>query len=123
MDPVTLERSGLLTAEETTSLDLTHCELVTLSACDTGRGEEVTGQGVLGLRAAVKAAGSRSFLMSLWKVPDRPTADFMEAFYNNLWTKRMNKADALVNAQKAVRDGGYPDPINWAGWVLVGDAW
>ena len=52
-------------------IDLTRCRLLTLSACETGRGEEVTGQGVIGLRAACLAAGARSMVMSLWMVPDK----------------------------------------------------
>lgn len=117
---------GLLTAEEITGLDLSKCELLTLSACETGRGEEVTGQGIMGLRASVMAAGSRSMLMSLWKVPDRSALKFMDAFYSNLWVKKMPKAEALLRAQEQVRDdasGLYKEPIHWAAWVLVGEGW
>lgn len=126
LDPVASEAKGLLTAEEIIGLDLRRSELVTLSACETGRGEEVTGQGVMGLRASVMAAGSRSFLMSLWKVPDEATAKFMEAFYTNLWLKKMTKAEALLRAQEAVRDqpsGKYRLPFYWGAWVLVGESW
>jgi CHAT domain-containing protein/TolA-binding protein len=123
VDPSTLESDGLLSAEEIIGLDLTHCELLTLSACQTGRGEEVTGQGVMGLRSAVMAAGSRSMLMSLWKVPDDATVKFMEVFYTNLWMKKMSKAEALLSAQKTLSEGQYRHPYYWAGWVLVGDAW
>jgi CHAT domain-containing protein/tetratricopeptide (TPR) repeat protein len=125
-DPLELDVKGLLTAEEIVGLDLSRCELVTLSACETGRGEEVTGQGVMGLRASVMAAGSRSMLMSLWKVPDEATVKFMDAFYDNLWTKKMSKAEALLRAQKSVRDdptGKYRAPYYWAAWVLAGEAW
>ena len=125
-DPITFDTKGLLSAEEIVGLDLSRCELVTLSACETGRGEEVTGQGVMGLRASVMAAGSRSMLMSLWKVPNEATVKLMEAFYLNLWTKKMNKAEALRQAQTAVRDhpsGKYRNAYYWAGWALVGEAW
>jgi tetratricopeptide (TPR) repeat protein len=125
-DPLELDVKGLLTAEEIVGLDLSRCELVTLSACETGRGQEVTGQGVMGLRASVMAAGSRAMLMSLWKVPDDATVKFMDAFYDNLWTKKMPKAEALLRAQEAVRDdptGKYREPFNWAAWVLAGEAW
>ena len=126
LDPSELDVRGLLTAEEIVGLDLGRCELVTLSACDTGRGEEVTGQGVMGLRASVMAAGSRSMLMSLWKVPDEATVKFMDAFYDNLWTKKMSKAEALLHAQEAVRDdptGKHSAPFFWAAWVLAGEGW
>lgn len=125
-DPLALDAKGLLTAEEIVGLDLSRCELMTLSACQTGRGEEVTGQGVMGLRASVMAAGSRSMLMSLWSVPDGASVKLMEAFYSNLWSKKMSKAEALLRAQEAVRDdpsGRYRLPVYWAGWVLAGDAW
>ncbi len=113
-DLSSLDNKGVLSAEEIVGLDLGRCELVTLSACETGRGEEVTGQGVMGLRASVMAAGSRSLLMSLWRVPDRATAIFMDAFYKNLWTKKLTKAEALLRAQEAVRDhpsGKYRAPL------------
>lgn len=125
-DPLDFDDKGLLTAEEIVGLDLGRCDLLTLSACETGRGEEVTGQGVMGLRASVMAAGARSMLMSLWRVPDEATVKFMEAFYDNLWAKKMTKSEALLRAQEAVRDhpsGKYRAPVNWAAWVLAGEAW
>src|SRR5262249_36836485 len=125
-DASTMEASGLLTAEELVGIDLSSCELMTLSACETGRGEEVTGQGIIGLRAAVMAAGARSMLMSLWKVPDESTVKLMEAFYTNLWVKKMSKVEALIKAQEAIRDdpsGRYREPIHWAAWVLAGESW
>ncbi len=118
------EALGLLTAEELVGLDLSRCELVALSACDTGRGEEITGQGVMGLRASVMAAGTRSLLMSLWKVPDEPTVKLMGTFYTNLWVKKLPKAEALLRAQETVRtDPRFALPRNWAGWVLAGEGW
>jgi len=123
VDPKALEAKGILTAEQIIELDLHGLDLITLSACETGRGEEVTGQGVMGLRSSLMASGARSILISLWKVPDEPTMKFMEAFYTNLWIKKLDRLDALVLAQRTVRDdssGLYKDPINWAAWVLVG---
>jgi CHAT domain-containing protein/tetratricopeptide (TPR) repeat protein len=120
------EAVGILTAEEIVGLDLARCELVTLSACETGRGESVTGQGVMGLRASITAAGARSVLMSLWQVPDEATVKLMEHFYRNLLEKKVTKAEALAKAQEAVRDdssGRYRNPFHWAAWVLAGEAW
>ena len=111
-DPATFEAPGLLTAEELVGLDLSGCRLVTLSACETGRGEEVTGQGVMGLRAAVLAAGARSVVMSLWAVPDESTERLMQAFYEGVWTRRLAPAEALRRAQLAccatTPPGGLP---------------
>ena len=125
-DSSTMEANGLLTAEELVGLDLSHAELVTLSACETGRGEQVTGQGVMGLRASVIAAGARSMLMSLWKVPDEGTMKLMKAFYTGVWDKKLSKARGFEKAQAEVRDdpsGKFKLPINWAGWTLAGEGW
>jgi CHAT domain-containing protein/Tfp pilus assembly protein PilF len=124
--PSGVEASGLLTAEELVGTDLKHLSLLVLSACDTGRGTEVTGQGVLGLRASVMAAGARSMLISLWKVPDQATEALMSAFYTNLWKNKMPEAQALLQAQLAIQhaaSGKYRSPLYWAGWVLAGEGW
>lgn len=115
--------AGTLTAEELLGQDLSGVRLVVLSACETGRGAEVTGQGVLGLQTSFLASGARTMLMSLWKVPDASTAMLMERFYQGLLQEKRSPADALVRAQAAVRaDPRYAAPVNWAAWVLVGDA-
>ncbi len=110
-----------LTAEELVGLDLRAARLVVLSACDSGRGAEVAGQGVLGLQAAVVAAGARALLMSVWKVPDEATAALMAAFYRGLWEEGRSPASALRQAQAEVRSTGWNDLEDWAGWVLLGD--
>jgi hypothetical protein len=112
--------TGILTAEELCSLDLSHCELAVLSACETNVGIRRAGQGIQSLQAALYAAGARTSITSLWKVDDAATRDLMETFYSNLWLEGMGKAEALWQAKKALRDGGDP-PANWAGWVLTGD--
>src|SRR5262249_38142249 len=63
----------LLTALEAAELNLRACELVTLSACETGRGRVAGGEGVLGLQRAFDVAGARSVLASQWNVPEAPT--------------------------------------------------
>jgi CHAT domain-containing protein len=93
---------GILTADEVQALDLRGCELVVLSACETGLGKLVGGQGVLGLQRAFQAAGARAVVASLWKVDDAATAVLMERFYTNLWEKRVPKLEALRQAQLAV---------------------
>jgi CHAT domain-containing protein len=90
---------GILTAEEVQSLDLRGTELVVLSACETGLGDLEAGQGVLGLQRAFQAAGARAVVASLWKVDDAATRVLMERFYANLWTKKLNKLEALRQAQ------------------------
>jgi CHAT domain-containing protein len=93
---------GILTAEEVQSLDLRGTELVVLSACETGLGVGVNGQGVLGLQRAFQAAGARATVASLWKVDDAATTVLMEHFYTNLWDKKLPKLEALRQAQLAV---------------------
>jgi CHAT domain-containing protein/tetratricopeptide (TPR) repeat protein len=93
---------GILTAEEVQALDLRGCELVVLSACETGLGELEYGQGVLGLQRAFQAAGARAVVASLWRVNDAATGALMEQFYTNLWTKKLPKLEALRQAQLAV---------------------
>ncbi len=125
-DPKTGANPGVLTAEELVGVDLTHCRLVTLSACETGRGTEVTGQGVMGLRAGLLSAGAKCVLLSLWKVPDAPTMKLMTEFYTNLWVKKLPPARALNQAQATLRSDNPrwgSSPYNWAAWVLVGKAW
>jgi CHAT domain-containing protein/Tfp pilus assembly protein PilF len=115
-----------LTAEEIVGTDLSKCRSLTLSACETGLGEQETGQGVLGLRTAIMSAGARRILMSLWKVPDESTLLLMQFYSENLWQKHMPAAQALQEAQAAVRNqpyNRYANPVEWAGWVLVGESW
>ncbi len=114
--------NGILSAEEVVGLNLRQCKLITLSACETGIGRHVTGQGVMGLRASFIAAGAQSLLISLWKVPDEPTVQLMRDFYENLWVKKMTKLHALKQAQLDAQKKIYGRrPVNWAAWVLVGE--
>jgi CHAT domain-containing protein len=114
-----------LNADDIRHFDLSMVELVTLSACETGSGTPIEGQGLLGFQTAFMAAGSKSVLFSLWRAPaDEATTRFMEAFYDGVWKNHLPKAEALRQAQLAVRsDPRFADPRNWATWVLVGEAW
>ncbi len=118
---------GVMTAEEISAMDLTGVELCVLSACETNVGLRRGGQGIASLQSALHAAGVRTAITSLWKVPDEATRELMTEFYRRLWVLKEPKAKALWNAKKALREQLYEDgkPVfsvrDWAGWVLSGD--
>ena len=99
----------LLTALEVSELNLSGTELVMLSACVSGRGTAVEGEGVLGLQRAFGVAGARSVVASLWEVPDKATRLLTEEFYRQLWSAPVSRAEALRRAQLRVL-GATRDP-------------
>jgi CHAT domain-containing protein len=109
---------GLLTAEEILGMQL-QAELVVLSACDTGRGK-ITGDGVIGLSRSLISAGVPSVIVSLWNIPDAPTALLMVQFYLNL-RQNPDKAQALRQAMLQMKEN-YPKPRDWAAFTLIGEA-
>jgi CHAT domain-containing protein/Tfp pilus assembly protein PilF len=138
------EDDGILTAMEVETIDLARTELVVLSACETGLGKTAGGEGILGLQRAFQVAGAGSVVASLWSVDDDATRLLMTRFYDNLWTRKMPRAEALREAQlfllrEAPRQGllrGVPrldapqplpaadrrtSPFYWAAFVLSGD--
>ncbi|MBI1796973.1 MAG: CHAT domain-containing protein [Candidatus Eisenbacteria bacterium] len=97
--------------------------LVTLSACETGLGRLEDGEGVIGLTRAFLAAGSRSVMVSLWKVNDRSTALLMERFYRGLLAGGAPGATALAEAKRALlANAETRSPFYWAPFVIVGSA-
>lgn len=104
---------GVLTALETSQLDLRGLDLLVLSACQTGLGE-IGSDGVFGLQRGFKKAGAQSIVMSLWSVDDAATRDMMIRFYENYIGLRMSKHDAFVEAQRWLKnhdsDYYYSDP-------------
>ncbi|MCA9804499.1 MAG: CHAT domain-containing protein [Cyanobacteria bacterium HKST-UBA02] len=114
--------SHRLTAEEIATVNLSNCELVTLSACETGRGRPYSGQGVVGLRTCLTAAGVKHLLISLWSVDDAATSALMQEFYEQMWIHEKPLAEALTLAQKKIRTNDrWSHPFYWAGWILVGE--
>jgi CHAT domain-containing protein len=92
--------NGILTALEVSNLDLRGCELVVLSACETGLGTIESGEGLLGLQRAFHLAGARTVVASLWSVSDPATSVLMEQFYKNLWSEKpLSRLEALRRAQ------------------------
>jgi CHAT domain-containing protein/Flp pilus assembly protein TadD len=113
---------GVLTALETTNLNLVGTKLVVLSACDTGKGDIKIGQGVYGLRRALVIAGSESQLISLWKVSDDATKDLMVAYYGRL-QKGERRSEALRQIQLGMlKSEKQKHPFFWASFIPSGDA-
>lgn len=118
---------GVLMGYEVQDYDL-NCELVTLSACETGRGQVQIGEGLLGLPRQFLAAGSKSVLMSLWKVDDRFASRMMPIFYRHYLAEGKSKIGALWHARKEVISAApaenghnYQHPFYWAAFTLYGD--
>ena len=117
--------NGLLTAEDILNLytppqgSALSAELVVLSACDTGSGR-LTGDGVIGLSRSIIAAGVPSVIVSLWSIPDAPTAELMIEFYQN-FRKNPDKATALRQAMLTTKKK-HPNPADWAAFTLIGES-
>jgi CHAT domain-containing protein len=129
---------GLITAEEVVREWDLDADLVTLSACKTGLGKEVAGEGYIGFAHAFMQSGCRNLLVSLWKVDDEATALLMRRFYENMYgeygderdgliREPMSKARALQEAKSWLREytdvngaKPYRHPYYWSAFVLIG---
>jgi CHAT domain-containing protein len=115
-----LDNDGILTALETSGLNLWGTKLVTLSACDTGLGVVRTGEGVYGLRRALVLAGSETQVMSLWQVSDYVTRRLMKAYYAGL-KQGQGRGEALRRVKlEMMRQQGTEHPFYWAGFIQSG---
>lgn len=112
------EGDGILNAYELLNLQLDNTEVVALSACETGLGEVQNGEGVYGLQRAFLIAGARNMLLSLWRVDDEATRDFMTTFYRQWLQVKLPVDEAFWQAQKAMRRG-RPQPYFWGAFVLM----
>jgi len=107
-----------LTSYEVSNLYLPNTKLAVLSACQTALGDIQGNEGVYGLQRAFKMAGVQNLVMSLWKVPDETTAEFMQAFYKNIFNQQFIE-DAFYNAQTVMKNKYRDNPFKWAAWILV----
>jgi hypothetical protein len=97
-------------------------DLVVLSACETGLGKDVRGEGLVGLTRGFMYAGAKSVVASLWKVDDRATAEFMGHFYKAMLRDGMPPSAALRSAKESMRrQKQWRAPYFWAGFVLQGE--
>ena len=117
---------GILTATEIANLDLSGVEWAVLSACDTGLGENVSGEGVFGFRRAFRIAGARTVIMSLWPVDDSSGQEWMEALYRGRYLRGMNTAEAVrhaslecLHSRRERKQSTHP--FYWGAFVAAGD--
>jgi CHAT domain-containing protein len=98
-------------------------QLVVLSACQSGQGKLVGGEGLVGLTDGFLYAGAASLAVSLWKVDDRATATLMAGFYGGMLQRRhLRPAAALRQAQLAmIRGGKWSHPAYWAAFIVEGE--
>jgi CHAT domain-containing protein len=121
--PIAGIEDGVLTAYQVSQLNLQGTELVVLSACETGLGEQSNSEGVFGLRRGLQEAGADAVMMSMWSVPDRETQELMALFYAK-WLSGLDKPEALRQAQlkerEVVRQRYNKDfPFYWGAFVLI----
>ena len=111
---------GILTARELLDLRLS-AELIVFSACETARGANQIGEGIIGLTWATFAAGVPAQVVSQWSVDDAVTASLMGAFYRGLKQGKSKDAALRDAALGLLRDGSHSHPFYWAPFVVMGD--
>jgi CHAT domain-containing protein len=110
-----------LRANEIYNLNLP-AELVVLSACETGLGKEVKGEGLVGLTQGFMYAGARRVVVSLWNVNDKATAALMQRLYAGMLRGHKTPAASLRGAQiEMLRLRQWQSPYYWAAFVLQGE--
>jgi CHAT domain-containing protein len=113
-------QDGIVFAHEIARLHLP-ADLAVLSACQSGRGAAVSGEGLVGLAHAFFTAGTAHVVASEWSVNDQATAELMGLFYDGVLRRHLNAARALQQAQLAIaREGPWRRSYFWAGFVVQG---
>ncbi len=114
-------QDGFLRTHEIYNLNLP-AELVALSACQTGLGKDIKGEGLVGLTRGFMYAGARRVVVSLWNVNDRATAELMQRFYKGMLKENLTPAASLRRAQSEMsRQPQWQSPYYWAAFVLQGE--
>src|SRR5205085_3080196 len=114
-------QDGFLRTHDIYNLKLP-AELVVLSACETGLGKDVKGEGLEGLMRAFMYAGARRVIVSLWNVNDKATAELMQRLYAEMLRRGKTPAAALRAAQiEMLRSAQWQSPYYWAAFVMQGE--
>ncbi len=96
-------------------------DVVALTACKTGVGVRLAGEGIMSMGRAFQCAGAKSVAMSLWSVSEESSVLLMDEFFRNLKAGK-GKLESWTTARAHVRKSGFDHPFFWAAFVLVGDA-
>lgn len=125
-DAVDGGNDGVLTDQEIAALDLSATEWAVLSACGTGLGRVLPGEGVLGLQRAFREAGVGTVIVSLWDVADEATRAWMAELYRARLDSRFSTAEAVREASRrrlaaARASSGSSHPFTWGAFVATGD--
>lgn len=114
-------QQGYLLLQDIYNLSLP-ADLVVLSACQTGLGKEIQGEGLVGLMRGFMHAGTRQVVVSLWSVSDEGTAELMTRFYRGYVKEKLSAAEALRRAQLSMlKEKRWRHPFFWAAFQLQGD--
>ncbi|GER92396.1 hypothetical protein A45J_0111 [hot springs metagenome] len=109
---------GFLTLSEVTGMKL-NADMVVLSACVTGVGKEVEGEGVVNFARAFQQAGAKAVIVSLWEVASDPAVEYMKTFYRHLKSGK-SRAEAMKLTRAEIKTK-YPNPFYWAVFILHGE--
>src|SRR6266511_38401 len=114
-------QDGFLRLHEIYNLQL-NADLIVLSACETGLGKEIKGEGLIGLTRGFMYSGAPRVVASLWNVDDLATAELMKLFYQRMLKDGLPAGAALRAAQLELsRQKRWASPYFWAGFVLHGE--
>ncbi|MBX7222176.1 MAG: CHAT domain-containing protein [Blastocatellia bacterium] len=114
-------QNGFVVLPEIFRLKL-NASLVTLSACETGKGESVGDEGIIGFTSGFLHAGTRRVVVSLWNVSDQATAELMKRFYQGMFRDNLPPSTALRQAQLSMRaERRWRSPYFWAAFQIQGD--
>lgn len=117
----TSDEDGILYGPEIYNMSI-GADLVTLSACETGMGKVISGEGLIGLTRALQFAGAKNQLVSMWKVSDKSTSQLMRNFYGYLIENpSANYSESLTFVKRQmVSSGDYAHPYFWSPFILIG---
>jgi CHAT domain-containing protein len=110
---------GLLTMSEVAGLKL-NADIACLTACQTGVGVKLAGEGIMSMGRAFQCAGTKSVVMSLWSVAEDSSVMFMDEFFKGL-KEGKGRLEAFTTARNQLVKGGFENPFFWAAFVLVGE--